>query len=54
MRVFIPIILAAAFLGWVLYTWLIKKDIKNHKGDVAGGFIFLLVWALLYLWMSVA
>ena len=54
MRVFITIIIATVFLGWVLYVWLIKKDIKNHRGDVAGGFIFLLVWALIYVWMSFA
>lgn len=51
MRIFIPPFLAIVFIGWVLYIWLIKKDFKNHKGDIAGGFIFLLVWALIYVWL---
>ncbi len=51
MRVYLPVILATVFIGWVLYIWLIKKDIKNHRGDIAGGFIFLAVWGLIYLWM---
>jgi len=51
MRIFAIPIMAAIFVGWVLYRWLIKKDIKQHMGDVVGGFMFLGFWALIYWWI---
>ncbi|HTE00718.1 MAG TPA: hypothetical protein VK668_15610 [Mucilaginibacter sp.] len=51
MRLYIPVVLAILFAGWILYHWLIKKDIKAHKDDAIGGVMFFMVWAALYAWM---
>lgn len=48
MRIFIVPVMALLFIGWVLYRWLIKKDIKQHKGDVIGGFMFIAIWVVIY------
>ncbi len=40
--------LLALFLGWVLYRLLVKRDLKEHKGTLALGLLFIGVWGLLY------
>jgi hypothetical protein len=40
--------LLALFVGWVLYRWLVKRDLKEHKGTLVLGLMFIGVWGLLY------
>jgi hypothetical protein len=51
MRLFFAPVMALLFIGWILYHWLIKKDIKQHKDDILGGCLFFLAWALIYWWI---
>jgi len=51
MRLFIVPILAILFTGWILYHWLIKKDIRKHKNDIIGGIMALAASALMYVWV---
>lgn len=39
--------LSALFLGWVLYRLLVKRDLKEHKGTLVLGLLFIGVWGLL-------
>ncbi len=41
--IFLPL-----YIGWVIYRWLIKKDIRQHKNDFYGLSFFIAVWVLLY------
>lgn len=47
-RIWIPLVLVIAFVFWVLYRLLIKKDLKKHTSGVITGVIFIAVWAVLY------
>ncbi|WP_333599902.1 hypothetical protein [Flavobacterium sp.] len=49
MRLFIPIILIALFVFYVLYLALIKKELKqNLTGVLYPGLFFIVVWGILY------
>lgn len=48
MRILMPIGLVIVFAGWILYRWLIKKDIRKHTNNVFAGLFFIAVWAILY------
>lgn len=48
MRLVTPIIFGGAFIVWLVYHGVIKKDIRQHWGDLGFGVFFLGVWALLY------
>lgn len=38
------------YIGWIIYRWLLKKDIKQHKNEFSVFSFFIVVWALLYYW----
>ncbi len=51
MRIFAGLIFIVLFIGWALYHLLIKKDLKQHKGDLYAGLFFMGVWGVLYYWI---
>lgn len=50
-RLFIPIAFTAVFIIWVLYHFLIKKDLKAHTNTMYVGLFFVGVWGVLYFLM---
>ncbi len=48
MRAYAGLILIAAFLGWVLYRVLVKRDLKQHLDAMYVYLFFVGVWVLLY------
>lgn len=49
MRIFLPIVLAAVFIGYLAYLGLIKKNLKlNWYQIVYPGLFFIFAWALIY------
>jgi uncharacterized membrane protein YjjB (DUF3815 family) len=40
--------LLALFIGWALYHLLVKRDLKEHKGTIALGALFIGIWGVLY------
>ncbi|HEY1040839.1 MAG TPA: hypothetical protein VGF30_15595, partial [Bacteroidia bacterium] len=48
LRVLIPIGFLVAFIGWILYRLLIKKDFRQNLNSVGVGLFFFGVWAVLY------
>jgi high-affinity Fe2+/Pb2+ permease len=47
-RVGMVIGLVIAFIGWILYRLLIKKDLKKNLNNVYLGLFFIGVWVLFY------
>jgi uncharacterized membrane protein YozB (DUF420 family) len=47
MRIFAAPIMAIIFIGWVCYL-IFKKDVKKHKNEIFAGFVFIAVWAVIY------
>ncbi len=47
-RLLIPLIFLALFVGWLLYRLLIKKDLKQHLKTVYFALFFFAVWGLFY------
>ena len=47
-RIFIGIGLFVAFLLWLLYRLVIKKDLKQHMNDLYAWFFLLGIWLLIY------
>lgn len=45
---FIPIGLIAVFVIYVLYLFLIKKDVGKAKKILLPGLLFIAVWAVIY------
>jgi len=41
--------LTIAFVGWVIYRLLIKKDLKKHQTELFGGVFFIGLWIVIYL-----
>ncbi len=40
------------FILWILYRFLIKKDLKQNLNSLYTGFLFVVVWAAIYyLWV---
>jgi len=37
-----------AFVGWIFYRLLIKKDLKEHFHELLAGLFFVGVWFLIY------
>jgi uncharacterized membrane protein len=40
--------LTIAFLGWVLYHFLIKKNLKQQRNELFGGLVFIGLWIVIY------
>ena len=49
MRIYAGIFLAIAFIIWVLYRTIIKKDLKQHLPAFYTYFTFVAVWGLIYM-----
>ena len=47
-RVVMAIGLVIAFIGWILYHLVIKKDLKKNLNNLYLGLFFIGVWAVLY------
>lgn len=47
-RMVMAVGLVALFLGWVLYRALVKRDLKEHRGTMTLGLMFLGIWGGLY------
>jgi hypothetical protein len=47
MRAFAIPILFVAFVIWILYRAIIKKDLKKHLNDLYLGIFFFSVWAVI-------
>lgn len=37
-----------AFMGWIFYRLLIKKDLKEHFYEALSGFFFVGIWFMIY------
>jgi high-affinity Fe2+/Pb2+ permease len=48
LRIFIPILFLAAFIGWFLYRLLIKKDLKQNLNTLYAGLSFVGIWVIIY------
>lgn len=52
MRLFIPFVMIALFLGYILYLLFIKKELrKNIYTVLLPGMFFMSVWGLIYYWI---
>jgi hypothetical protein len=49
-RLHLGFIFLVLYVGWVIYRWLIKKDIKQHKDAFYLYTLFVAVWSLIYFW----
>ncbi len=47
MRAFAIPILFVAFIVWILYRAIIKKDLKQHLNDLYLGIFFFAIWAVI-------
>lgn len=48
MRIYAGIGVGIAMIGWFLYRFLIKRDLKNHLNELSTGLFFIGVWFLIY------
>lgn len=48
MRLYIPFILFAAAIVWILYTWLVKKNAKGAVAILKPTLFFGAVWGIIY------
>jgi hypothetical protein len=48
LRMIIPPILLAIFIGWIVYRAFIRKDLRNHMTELYAGLFFIAVWAVIY------
>lgn len=51
LRVYLPILFFAVFVGWILYRLLIKKDMQRHLNTLYLGLTFTGIWLLIYFFM---
>ncbi len=49
MRGSVGLIIIGAFLGWTLWRWLIKRDLKQHMQAFYVYLFFAGIWGLIYL-----
>lgn len=47
-RIVMAIGLVIAFIAWILYRLLIKKDLNKNSNNVYLGLFFIIIWALFY------
>lgn len=48
MRAYGGFIIGIAFLCWIMYRLLIKKDLRQHMHDLYAALFFMGVWAVIY------
>ena len=46
------ILMAIGFVGWVLYRWIIKKDLHQYREETQLWLFFLAAWAAIYWFIS--
>jgi len=44
--------LTIAFIGWILYRFFIKKDLKKNLHSLYLGFFFIGIWVLFYFFIQ--
>ena len=44
--------LVIAFVGWIFYRFLIKKDLHKNLNNVSLGLFFIIIWALFYFFIT--
>lgn len=47
-RIVMAIGLVIAFIGWILYRLIIKKDLSKNLNNVYLGLFFIITWVLFY------
>jgi hypothetical protein len=47
-RIVMAIGLVIAFIAWILYRLIIKKDLSKNLNNVYLGLFFIIIWALFY------
>ncbi|MBG6187753.1 CRISPR/Cas system endoribonuclease Cas6 (RAMP superfamily) [Flavobacterium sp. CAN_S2] len=47
-RIVMAIGLVIAFVGWILYRLLIKKDLHKNLNNLYLGLFFIIIWVLFY------
>jgi high-affinity Fe2+/Pb2+ permease len=50
--VFIPLLFIPIFLAWILYRLLIKKDLMKHREELSFGLVFIIIWVIIYIWLT--
>ncbi|MGL4598807.1 MAG: hypothetical protein ACRCYO_14925 [Bacteroidia bacterium] len=48
LRILIPIVFFAVFIGWILYRLVVKKDLKKDLDTMYLGLTFTGVWVAIY------
>lgn len=51
MRILIGLVFFPLYLGWLVYRIFVKKDLKKHISDFYGLTFFIIVWALIFIWL---
>ncbi|MFY7757325.1 MAG: hypothetical protein ACOVP9_02915 [Flavobacterium stagni] len=52
MRLYIPILLAVLFIGYLFYIAFIQKSFRQKwRTEVLPGFFFFGVWGVIYYWV---
>lgn len=51
LRIYMPIVLLVVFIGWILYRFIIKKDLKRNLNGLYIGSFFVGIWGLIYFFM---
>lgn len=54
MRILIPLAAIPLFILWILYRFLIKKDLYKYKSELLTGTVFSTAWGIIYCLMIYA
>lgn len=49
LRFFTPLIFIVLFVGWALYRFFVKRDLKQNLNNLYLGIFFIAVWGLIYI-----
>ena len=47
-RIYVGVGLLIAFIGWLLFRLIIKRDLKQHIDDLYAWIFLIVVWFLIY------
>ena len=48
LRIYMPIAFLIFFIGWILYRFVLKKDLKENLNSLYLGLFFIVIWVLIY------